>query len=97
MCIILCLIGILNVRTNESRFGMTQAVLTLVWTFVFQLSVGQLGWAIPAEVGSTRLRQKTIFLARNSYYIVGVVANALQPYGPPPSFCSSTERAKADT
>jgi len=58
---------------------MTQAVLTLVWTFVFQLSVGQLGWAIPAEIGSTRLRQKTICLARNAYYVVGVVANAFQP------------------
>jgi SP family general alpha glucoside:H+ symporter-like MFS transporter len=77
---ILMLIGILNVHTSEHSFGMTQAVLTLVWTFVFQLSVGQLGWGVPAEVGSTRLRQKTVCLARNAYYIVGVVANALEPY-----------------
>jgi SP family general alpha glucoside:H+ symporter-like MFS transporter len=80
MGIILTLIGVLNVRTNDNSFAMTQAVLTLVWTFVFQLSVGQLGWAIPAEIGSTRLRQKTICLARNAYYLVGVIANALQPY-----------------
>jgi MFS transporter, SP family, general alpha glucoside:H+ symporter len=38
------------------------------------------GWALPAEVGSTRLRQKTIVLARNSYYLVNVVSNVLQPY-----------------
>ena len=80
MCIILMLIGILNVHTSKHSFGMTQAVLTLVWTFVFQLSVGQLGWGVPAEVGSTRLRQKTVCLARNAYYVVGVVANALEPY-----------------
>ena len=80
MAAILFVIGILNVKTSNSRIGLTQAVLTLVWTFVFQLTVGQLGWALPAEVGSTRLRQKTVCLARNAYYIVSVIANVLQPY-----------------
>ncbi|KAK1975472.1 alpha glucoside transporter [Colletotrichum cereale] len=60
--------------------GWVQACLTLVWTFTFQLSVGQLGWAIPAEVGSTRLRQKTICVARFTYYIVGLLASTIQPY-----------------
>lgn len=53
---------------------MAQAVLALIWTFVFQLSSGQLGWAIPAEIGSTRLRQKTICLARNAYTIANIVS-----------------------
>lgn len=77
---ILYIIGALNTRTGDKSFAMTQAVLTLVWTFVFQLSAGQLGWALPAEIGSTRLRQKTICLARNAYAIFGVVAGVLQPY-----------------
>lgn len=77
---ILYVIGILNTKTSIHGIGMTQAVLTLAWTFIFQLSVGQLGWALPAEMGSTRLRQKTICLARNSYYIVSVISNVLQPY-----------------
>lgn len=80
MAMILFLIGILNVKRSVNGIGLTQAALTLCWTFVFQLSVGQLGWALPAEVGSTRLRQKTICLARNSYYIISVVANILEPY-----------------
>ncbi|KAK9358961.1 general substrate transporter [Lipomyces starkeyi] len=80
MAAILFVIGILNVRTSSSHVSMAQAVLTLVWTFVFQLSAGQLGWALPAEVGSTRLRQKTVCLARNAYYIIGVVAGVLEPY-----------------
>ena len=80
MTIVLFLIGILNVHTKVYTYGITQSSLCIVWTFFFQLSVGQLGWALPAEVGSTRLRQKTICLARNSYYIVAVVANVLQPY-----------------
>lgn len=78
--LILCLIGILNTRTDTKSFAMAQAVLTLAWTFVFQLSIGQLGWALPAEVGSTRLRQKTICLARNSYYVVSVISGVLEPY-----------------
>lgn len=58
----------------------TQGAFTLLWTFTFQLSVGQLGWALPAEMGSTRLRQKTIVLARNAYYLASVIARSLEPY-----------------
>ncbi|KAJ6436412.1 maltose permease MAL61 [Purpureocillium lavendulum] len=80
MAIILFVIAILNIRTNVKSVGMTQAVLTLVWTCAFQATIGQIGWALPAEVSSTRLRQKTIVLARNTYYIGSVIASVLQPY-----------------
>lgn len=80
MCAILTLIGILNVWTSIDSVSWVQAVLTLAWTFAFQLSAGQLGWALPAEVSSTRLRQKTICLARNAYYITSVISQVLQPY-----------------
>jgi SP family general alpha glucoside:H+ symporter-like MFS transporter len=50
MCTVLMLIGILNVWTDNHHIAMTQAILTLVWTFMFQLSAGQLGWALPAEM-----------------------------------------------
>lgn len=80
MCFVLMLIGVLNVWTGKASVGMAQAVLTLLWTFIFQLSVGQLGWALPAEMGSTRLRQKTICLARDASNITGTVAGTLQQY-----------------
>ncbi len=80
MCLILMLVGILNIWTERNGIGMAQAVLTLVWTFVFQLSVGQLGWALPAEMGSTRLRQKTICLARNASSLCGVIGGVLHQY-----------------
>lgn len=80
MSIILFTIGILNVKTENHGIGMTQAVLTLLWTLTFQLSAGQLGWALPAEMGSTRLRQKTVCLARNSYYIISLISGVLEPY-----------------
>ncbi|KAK7207357.1 general substrate transporter [Myxozyma melibiosi] len=80
MFVILMLIGILNVWTERYSVGMTQACLSLVWTVIFQLSAGQLGWALPAEVGSTRLRQKTICLARDSTNIAGIVGGTLEQY-----------------
>lgn len=80
MALTLTIIGILNVWVDRSQIGLTQSGLCLFWTFVFQLTVGQLGWAIPAEVGSTRVRQKTICLARNAYYLINTVASVLQSY-----------------
>ncbi|MCJ1396978.1 hypothetical protein MMC11_000170 [Xylographa trunciseda] len=80
MAIILYVIGFLNIDTGNQSVATAQAVLTLIWTFVFQLSVGQLGWALPAEMGSTRLRQKTVCLARNSYYIASTIGQVLEPY-----------------
>jgi SP family general alpha glucoside:H+ symporter-like MFS transporter len=80
MFIFLYLIAAMTSWKNRPGVAEGQAYMTLVWKFVFQLSAGQLGWAIPAEVGSTRVRQKTIVLARNAYYIVMVTGNVLQPY-----------------
>ncbi|KAH8705544.1 maltose permease MAL31 [Talaromyces proteolyticus] len=78
--IILFIIGILTVDTSHKSIGMAQAVLCLVWTFFFQLTIGQLGWSLPAEIGSTRLRQKTVVLARDFYYIASTISSVLQPY-----------------
>lgn len=85
MCLTLFIIGVLNVWTSNGAVSWVQAILTLVWTFTFQLSVGQLGWALPAEIGSTRLRTKTICIARNAYYIISVISQVLQPYFMNPS------------
>ena len=76
----LCLIGILNVWTHHKSVAWVQAILTLVWTVTFQLSAGQLGWALPAEIGSTRLRQKTVCLARNVSNISGTIGGTLENY-----------------
>lgn len=80
MATTLFVIGVLNVWTERSNVGYAQAALAMFWNLVFDMTVGQLGWAIPAEVGSTRLRQKTICVARNSYYLTNIVAGILQPY-----------------
>lgn len=79
MTVILFIIGFLDLDSSNKQASTAQAALTLLWTLVFQLSVGQLGWAIPSEISSTRLRQKTVVIARNSYNIVGIVGGVLEP------------------
>lgn len=80
MGLALTLVGVLNVWNKDANIKWAQAALCMVWNLMFDMTVGQLGWSMPAEVGSTRLRQKTICLARNAYYLVNIVAGVLQPY-----------------
>ncbi|KAJ6004823.1 general substrate transporter [Penicillium herquei] len=80
MTLLLFIIGILNIWTTRPTVGYTQAALAMFWNLIFDMTVGQLGWSIPAEIGSTRLRQKTICLARNAYYLMNIVAGVLQQY-----------------
>lgn len=80
MTTILFIVAILNVKTEEHSVGRTQAALLVVWNCLFQGSVALIGWGLPAKVGSTRLRQKTVVIARNVYYIGSVVATVLEPY-----------------
>lgn len=76
----LLIIGFLALVKGNQNVVWAQAALCIIWLFAFSLSVGPVGWAIPAEVSSTRLRSKTVVLARNSYYIIQIAANVIQPY-----------------
>lgn len=77
---LLLLIGFLSLAGSIKSVAIFQASLTLAWAFVYHLSIGQLGWAIPAEVGSTRLRQKTVCLGRIAFYIVNIFSKIVEPF-----------------
>lgn len=79
-CIYLFIIGILTLVTNNNAVVWAQSALCILWLFTFSLTIGPLGWSISPEVSSTRLRSKTIVLARNAYYIAIVVGNVIEPY-----------------
>jgi SP family general alpha glucoside:H+ symporter-like MFS transporter len=53
--------------------------LLLIFACVYNITVGPVCYAIVAEIPSTRLRQKTVVLARNFYNIASCVANVLTP------------------
>lgn len=79
MSLWLFIIGCLDLaKAQNAKWG--QAALCIIWLLTFSLTVGPVGWAIPPEVSSTRLRSKTVVLARNTYYLAQIVANVLEPY-----------------
>lgn len=53
--------------------------MLLVFTFVYDSTVGPVCYSLVAEISSIRLRQKTVVLARNFYNIGSIIANILTP------------------
>ena len=54
--------------------------MVLVYTFVYDATVGPVCYSLVAELSSTRLRNKTVVLARNCFNITGIIANTLTPH-----------------
>lgn len=53
--------------------------MLLVYTFTYDSTVGPVCYSLVAEMTSTRLRTKSVVLARNMYNIVGIVTNIITP------------------
>ena len=53
--------------------------LLLVFTLAYNCTVGPVCYAIVAEISSTRLRQKTVVLARMTYNLFSLANNTLLP------------------
>lgn len=50
----------------------------LLLTFIYDLTVGPICYALVAELPSSRLRIKTVVLSRNIYQIAGMIVSVLQ-------------------
>lgn len=57
-----------------------QSILLMLWPFVTCWSVGSVAFSIVSEIGSTRLRAKTIAFARNSWNLTFITFSAFTPY-----------------
>ena len=64
--------------TDSTRWAI--GALLIIFTFVYDISIGPVCYSLVAEMGSTRLRSKTVVLARNLYNCGGVVVSILNPY-----------------
>lgn len=53
--------------------------LLLIYTFIYDSTVGPVCYSLVAELTSTRLKTKSIVLARNIYNMVGIVTNIITP------------------
>lgn len=70
--------GAAEVKVNVAASWAVGSLL-LVFTLIYDFTVGPVCYAIVAESSSTRLRQKTIVMARMVYNVCGVINNFLLP------------------
>ena len=76
---ILMITGAVGTQGGATWVSWTLGGLVLVLTFVYDFTLGPVCYALVAEIPSTRLRVKTVILARISYNLVGLVSNILMP------------------
>jgi MFS transporter, SP family, general alpha glucoside:H+ symporter len=80
MTILLVVIGCVGFAPSaDTAAKWAVGSMLLVFTFVYDITVGPVCYSLVAEISSTRLRSKTIVLARNVYNVVGIVDNVITP------------------
>lgn len=79
MFILLMVIGGIGTRSETTSLSWATCSLVLAFTFVYDLTVGPVCFSLVPEIPSTRLRVKTVVLARVSYNIAFLVANLIMP------------------
>lgn len=71
--------GLTAIFVTGRLSGWVEGSLLLVFAFVYDATVGPVCYVLVAEVSSTRLRNKTIVLARTWYNLLGIAAGSLTP------------------
>ncbi|KAH6331258.1 hypothetical protein HBI38_019730 [Parastagonospora nodorum] len=80
LCVLLMVVGGLGVisRENSSAAWGLGSIL-LVYTMFYNITVGPVCYAIVSEISSTRLKIKTVVLARNMYNLGSIFNNIVVP------------------
>ncbi|PNY26296.1 Uncharacterized protein TCAP_03766 [Tolypocladium capitatum] len=76
---ILMAVGFMGIPAPQPNLGWASGSLMMVFVLTYDLTVGPVCYCLVAEIPSTRLRIKTVVLARNAYLIASLVANFLNP------------------
>ena len=65
---------------RQKSLSMAVGSMLLVYTFVYDLTIGPMCYCIVGEMPSSKLRAKTVMLARNLYNIAGIIVAIVTPY-----------------
>jgi SP family general alpha glucoside:H+ symporter-like MFS transporter len=77
---ILAIVGFMGIPSNPvPALGYVSGVLLMLFVFTYDLTVGPVCYCLVSEIPSTRLRIKSVVLARNFYNVASIVANFLNP------------------
>jgi len=79
MEVLLIVVGALGFVTESTGRNWAIGSMLLLFTFVYDFTVGPVCYCLVAEMSSTRLRAKSVVLARNLYNLGGIVNNIIVP------------------
>lgn len=77
MFAILLIVGFLGIPEPSGPLAYASAALLLAFTFTYDVTIGPITYCLVTEMPSTRLRIKTVALARNCYNVLSIAANFL--------------------
>ncbi|KIY00561.1 uncharacterized protein Z520_03224 [Fonsecaea multimorphosa CBS 102226] len=77
--IILIVTGIVGTFKETDSTSWALGSLIIVLTFVYDFTVGPVCYVLVAEIPSSRLRVKTVVIARVAYNIVSIITNVITP------------------
>ena len=75
--LVLVLVGFLGIPQPSDAIAYATGTLLYIFTFTYDVTVGSVCYCLGTEIPSTRMRIKTVALARNCYNIVSSAANFL--------------------
>ncbi|KAJ8606957.1 hypothetical protein MRB53_040622 [Persea americana] len=79
-CVAVLLVGgFVGVKTASEATTWTLGGVIVLLTFVYDMTIGPVCYSLVAEIPSTRLRSKTVVLARIAYNICSIISNVLLP------------------
>jgi len=79
-CTVVNLIVGFSSLSNSQSARWSMAAFTIIFNFLYQCGIGPLGYVIFAEVGSAKLRSKTVGIGICVNSLCGMVANIVIPY-----------------
>ena len=79
MVLVLLIIGFVSIKPSKGISFATGGLL-LLFTLFYDITIGTVAYSIVAEMPSSRLRTKTIVLARNLYNVQGIINGVITPY-----------------
>lgn len=80
LTVILLIVGFISIPTQTISTSMATGSMLMIYAFFYDISIGPVCYSLVAEVPTTRLRVKTVVLARNVYNVVAIINNIIIPY-----------------
>jgi SP family general alpha glucoside:H+ symporter-like MFS transporter len=80
LCVLLFVIGFISIPKASTATSWATGSMLLVYTFFYDSSVGPVCYSLVSEIPTTRLRIKTVVLARNLYNCLSILNGVIIPY-----------------